>query len=153
MYAITAANGNQDGGERLSDTAGGRRVSKGIFLSTGNVLFISAQCMPAFAGAVLLALVGLQGLLLAALPWRRRRGLALAAGQFHGRRTLYLIAVCGGLFAVQAALLPHGLKAGTAAHLLVYLLVIFGARSMDSSWPSISLVRVSVWLNALLFSC
>jgi hypothetical protein len=125
-------------------------VESGARITTGNALYVASQFMPALAGAVLVTLVVAQALLSAFSSRRQRLAMSGSAAHLHGRRTVLIVAACMTIFLLQVALLPHELKLFTAAHLLVYLVVALGARSLKPSWPSLGLVKISVWANALL---
>lgn len=106
--------------------------------------------MPAFAGVALLGLVAFQTLLSAPRANRLGRTVSERVSNLNGKRTLLIVAACLSVFLIQSAFLHHELKPQTAAHLLTYAVLAFGARSLAPSWPSLALVKISVWVNALL---
>lgn len=119
-------------------------------ITTGNALFIASQFMPAFAGAALIALVALQGLLSAPRTRRKWRPFTDSVSRLNVERTLLIVAACLTVYVIQSIFLPHHLKPLTAAHLLIYLAIVFGGKSLAPSWPNLSLIKISVWGNAIL---
>ncbi|MEI6320516.1 MAG: hypothetical protein WCS09_18530 [Pseudomonadota bacterium] len=120
-------------------------------LSVGDALYLSSQVMPAFAGMVLLAIVMVQAVFrLLSGPKARAAGPIGTAGDLHPVKLAIVISLVGLIFIVQSMMLPHEVRAGTAIHLLIYLVVVFAHRSLIASWPSLQLVRWVVWVNTIL---